>query len=87
MNYKIRDELQLRRYQKLSEEARTQVDQTVERHLAACRKLGVTPETEATFKEAIDLVMAGNWEPDRPLERPEGRWQYTVYTPPLREAA
>lgn len=87
MNYKIRDELQLHRYKKLSSEQQTQVDQTVQRHLAACRKLGVTPETEATFKEAIDLVMAGNWEADHPPQRPETRWHYDVYVSPVREAA
>jgi hypothetical protein len=87
MNYKIRDEIQLHRYKKLSPEQQTQVDQTVQRHLAACTKVGVVPETEATFKEAIDLVLAGNWEADRPLEKPETRWQYQVYVSPLREAA
>ncbi|MBL8204541.1 MAG: hypothetical protein JNM09_09955 [Blastocatellia bacterium] len=87
MNYKIRDELQLHRYQKLSSAQQSQVDQTVQRHLMACAKLGVVSETEATFKEAIDMVTAGRWEPDRPLEKQEGRWHYDVYTAPLREAA
>jgi hypothetical protein len=87
MNYQIRDELQLHRYKKLSSAQQTQVDQTVQRHLTACAKLGVVPETEATIKEAIDLVLAGNWEADRPLEKPESRWHYDVYVSPLREAA
>lgn len=87
MNYKIRDELQLHRYKKLSPEQQAQVDKSVQRHLAACAKLGVVPETEATFKEAIDIVAAGNWEADRPLEKAGSRWQYDVYVSPLREAA
>ncbi len=87
MNYIIRDELQLRRYQKLPAIEQKQVDETIRRHLTACEKLGVVPETEATFKEAIDLVMAGKWEPERPLEKPEGRWYYDVYTTPRGEAA
>lgn len=87
MNYEIRDELQLHRYKKLSPEQQSHVDQTVRRHLAACTKLGVVPETETTIKEAIDMVMTGRWETDRPLEKPEVRWQYDVYVSPLREAA
>lgn len=87
MNYKIKDELQLHRYRKLSSAEQAQVDSTLKRHLSACRSLGVEPEIEPTFKEAIDLVVAGNWEPDRPLDKMETRWHYDVYSPPLREAA
>lgn len=87
MNYQIRDEIQLHRYKKLTAEAQAQVDATVQRHLAACTKLGVAPETEATFKEALDMVLAGKWEADRPLEKFGSRWHYDVYTSPLREAA
>lgn len=87
MNYEIRDELQLHRYKKLSPEQQSQVDQTVRRHLAACAKLGVVPETEGTIKEAIDMVVTGRWETERPLENSESRWHYDVYVSPLREAA
>lgn len=87
MNYTIRDELQLRRYQKLTALEQQRVDETIRRHLNACEKLGVTPETEATFKEAIDIVITGKWEPEQPLEKPEGRWHYDVYTTPRQQAA
>ncbi|HEX4950302.1 MAG TPA: hypothetical protein VFZ34_26795 [Blastocatellia bacterium] len=87
MNYQIRDELQLHRYKKLTSAQQARVDRTVLRHIAACAKLGVAPEAEPTFKEAIDIVLAGNWEADRPLDKMETRWHYDVYTSPLREAA
>jgi hypothetical protein len=87
MSYKIKDEVQLRRYRGLSPEKRAKVDQTMARYLKACVELDVEPEIEVTFREAIDLVVTGRWEPDRPLERPEPHWQYDVYTPPGKDEA
>ncbi|HZS05057.1 MAG TPA: hypothetical protein VFD58_09505 [Blastocatellia bacterium] len=87
MVIKIKDELQLNRYKKLSPGKRAKVDQIIKRHLAACAELKVEPETELTFREAIDMVSNGKWEPDRPVERPDLHWQYQVYVSPRKEAA
>ena len=87
MKYTVRDDIQRHRYQKLSSAQQLQVDQVIERHLAACKKMDVVPEIEPTFKEAIDMVVNGKWEEDRPIERTGVRWHYDVYTSPLREAA
>jgi hypothetical protein len=46
MNFKIKDEAQLRRYHKLSPADRVKVDQIINRHLAACARLDVEPEYE-----------------------------------------
>lgn len=87
MNLRIRDELQLKRYRKLSPARKKVVDEIVARHLRACRKEKVEPEVEATFREAIDIALAGSWEPDQPLEIEGPRWQYDVYVSPSKEAA
>ncbi len=87
MNFKIKDEAQLRRYHKLSSADRAKVDQIMNRYLAACAKLDVELETEASFREAIDMVVSGNWEPDRELDHPAPRWRYETYIPPIKEAA
>jgi hypothetical protein len=54
---------------------------------AGCAKLDVELETEASFREAIDMVVSGNWEPDRGLDRPDPRRRYETYIPPIKEAA
>jgi hypothetical protein len=87
MNFKIKDEAQLRRYHKLSLADRAKVDQIMKRYLAACGKLDVDLETEASFREAIDMVVSGNWEPDRELNRPDPQWRYETYITPIKEAA
>lgn len=87
MNLKIKDELQLRRYHALTPEDREKVDQILKRHFDACAKLEVEPETDVTLREAIDMVVSGNWEPDREWERPEVRWHYETYVSPIKEAA
>jgi hypothetical protein len=87
MNFKIKDEAQLRRYHKLSPADRAKVDQIMKRYLAACAKLDVEPETEPSFREAIDMVIPGKWEADRDLDRPDPRWRYETYIPPIKEAA
>ena len=87
MNFKIKDEAQLRRYRKLSLADRAKVDQVMKRYLAACVKLDVELETEPSFREAIDMVVSGNWEPDRESDRPDPSWRYETYIPPIKEAA
>jgi hypothetical protein len=83
----IKDELQRRRYRKLSPAKKAKVDEIVQRHLSACAKLGVAPETGAVVREAIDLVLAGNWESDGQPEAAEPRWRYEAYVSPRKEAA
>lgn len=85
--FKIKDKELLRRYQALLPEDREKVDQTLKRHFEACAKHEVEPEPEPTLREAIDLVSAGNWEPDRKWERPQARWHYDTYVSPIKEAA
>jgi hypothetical protein len=87
MNFKIKDEAQLRRYRGLSPDDRAKVDQIMKQYLAACAKLDVETETDAPFREAIDMVVSGNWEPDREPDRPDPRWSYETYIPPIKEAA
>ena len=87
MTFIIKDELLRHRYKKLAPQQQAQVEEIIKRHVTACKKLGVEPEIDPTCKEAIDMVVAGNWEVEQPLERPGVRWHYDVYTPPLREAA
>ena len=87
MNFRIKDKEQLRRYRALSPADRLKVDQILKRYFDACAKVGVEPEAEATFREAIDMVVSGNWEPDRRWERPEVRWHYDTYISPIKEAA
>ena len=87
MNYNIKNETQLRRYHKLCSADRAKVDQIMNRYLAACTKLDVELETEVSFREAIDLVVSGNWEPDREFDRPDLRWRYETYIPSIKEAA
>jgi hypothetical protein len=66
---------------------RAKVDQIMKQCLAACAKLDVETETDASFREAIDMVVSGNWEPDRELDRPDPRWRYETHIPPIKEAA
>ena len=87
MNIRIKDELQLKRYRKLAPAKKKVVDEILKRHLKACLKEKVEPEIEATFREAIDIALAGRWEPDRPAEIEGPRWQYSVYVSPSKEAA
>ncbi|MCI0666242.1 MAG: hypothetical protein L0220_34755 [Acidobacteria bacterium] len=87
MKIKIKDEVRLRRYRKLSPTKRAKVDQIVKRYLKSCAALEVEPEIEVVFREAIDLVVTGRWEPDRPWEKPEARRHYDVYTPPRKDEA
>lgn len=87
MNFKMKDEAQLRRYRGLSSADRAKVDQIMKRYLAACAKLDVEPETEASFREAIDMVVSGRWEPERESDHPAPRWRYETYIPPIKEAA
>jgi hypothetical protein len=87
MSFKIKDEAQLRRYHKLSPADRVKVDQIMNRYLAACAKLYVEPEPEPSFREAIDIVVSGKWEPDREPDRPDPLWRYETYTSPIKEAA
>jgi hypothetical protein len=87
MNFKIKDKAQLRRYSNLSPDDRAKVDQIMKRYLAACARLDVEHETEVSFREAIDMVVSGNWEPDRESDRPHPRWRYETYIPPIKEAA
>ena len=87
MNFRIKDEAQLRRYHKLSPDDRGKVDQIMKRYLAACAKLEVELETEVSFREAIDMVVSGNWEPDRESNRQDPRWRYETNVPPIKEAA
>ena len=87
MNFKIKDEVQLRRYHKLTPANRAKVDQIMKRYIDACAELDVEPEIEVTFREAIDMVISGNWEPDREWERPDPPWRYETYIPPIKEAA
>jgi hypothetical protein len=87
MNFNIKNEAQLRRYHKLSPADRAKVDKIMNRYLAACAKLDVELETEASFREAIDIVVSGNWEPERKLDRPDLRWSYETYIPSIKEAA
>ena len=87
MNFKIKDEAQLRRYRNLSPDDQAKVDQIMNRYLAACARLDVELETEASFREAIGMVVSGNWEPERELDRPDPRWRYETYISPVKEAA
>jgi hypothetical protein len=87
MNFKIKDQAQMRRYRGLSPDDRAKVDLIMNRYLAACFKLDVEPEIEASFREAIDMVVSGNWEPDRESDHPDPRWRYETYVPPIKEAA
>ena len=87
MNFKIKDAAQLRRYHELTLADRAKVDQIMKRYLAACAKLDVELETEVSFREAINMVVSGNWEPDRELDRPDPPWRYETYVPPIKEAA
>jgi hypothetical protein len=87
MNLRIKDELQLKRYHKLSDVKKKVVNEILTRHIRACRREKVEPELEATFREAIDMAIVGTWEPDRPLEIEGPRWQYDVYVSPSKEAA
>jgi len=87
MNFKIKDEMQLRRYHKLTPANRAKVDQIMKRYFDACAKLDVELETEAAFREAVDMVVSGNWEPDREWERPDPPWRYETYVSPIKEAA
>jgi hypothetical protein len=81
----IKDELQLRRYRKLSPARKAKVDEIIQRHISACAKLGLMPETGTVFREAIDLVLAGDWEPDRQPEAAGPRYRYEVYISPRKE--
>lgn len=83
----IKDKNQRERYRRLSPTEQEQVMQIIKRHLRACAKQGAPAELEATFREAIELVIHKQWEPDRKWERPEVRWHYDVYTAPSKEAA
>jgi hypothetical protein len=85
MSIKVKDGPQLRLYHQLSLANQATVDRMVEQYLKACAALGVEPEVEVTFREAVDMVVKGNWEPDQPRERSEPRWQYGVYIPPHRD--
>jgi len=87
MNLKIRDEFQLKRYRKLAPEQKSVVDEILKRHLRACLREKVEPELEATLREAIDMALAGSWEPDQPVEIEGPRWRYPLYVSPTREAA
>ena len=87
MDFKSKKEAQLRRYRKLSPADRAKVDQIMNRYLAACAKLNVELETESSFREAIEMVVSGNWEPDRGSDRPDPQWRYETYITPLKEAA
>ena len=87
MNLRIKDELQLKRYHKLSDAKKKVVNEIVTRHIRACRREKVEPELEATFREAIDMALVGTWEPDQPIEIEGPRWQYDVYVSPSKEAA
>jgi hypothetical protein len=78
---------QRRRYRQLSAAHRAKVDQIVKRHIAACAEFKVNPEIEPTLREAIDLVLAGAWEPDPQPRGMEPRWRYEVYIAPKKEAA
>ena len=84
MSIKINDETQLSRYRKLSLTKRGKVDETVIRYLKACAALGVEPNIKSAFREAIDLVVTGKWESDRPWDRPESHCRYAIYTPPSK---
>ena len=59
----------------------------MKRYLAVCAKMDVELETEVSFREAIDMVVSGNWEPDRESDRPDPRWRYETYITSIREAA
>jgi hypothetical protein len=87
MDIKAKNEAQLRRYRKLSLADRAKVDHIMSRYLAACAKLNVELETEASFREAIDMVVSGNWEQDRDSDRPDPQWRYETYITPIKEAA
>jgi hypothetical protein len=87
MNLRIKDELQLKRYHKLTDVRKRVVNEIVARHLRACQREKVEPEIEATFREAIDMAISGGWEPDQPLEIEGPRWRYDVYVSPSKEAA
>jgi len=87
MYFKAKNESQLRRYRKLSPADRAKVDQIMNRYLAACAKLNVELETEASFREALDMVVSGNWEPDRESDRPAPQRRYETYITPIKEAA
>jgi hypothetical protein len=87
MDFKAKNEAQLRRYRKLSPADRAKVDQIMNRYLAACAKLNVELETEASFREAIDMVVSGNWDPDRESYRPDPQRRYETYITPIEEAA
>jgi hypothetical protein len=87
MKVTIRDEFQLKRYHKLTPEKKSVVDEILKRHLRACQREKVEPELEATLREAIDMALAGSWEPDRPIEIEGPRWRYPLYVSPTREAA
>jgi hypothetical protein len=84
MSTRIKNE-RLRRYQKLSLTKRIKVNQMVERYTKACAALEIEPEIDAAFREAIDMVVKGKWEPDQPWERLEPHRQYGIYTPPHQE--
>ena len=87
MNLRIKDELQVKRYHKLTAARKIVVDEIVTRHIRACRREKVEPELEATVREAIDMALAGSWEPDQPLEIEGPRWQYDVYVSPSKKEA
>lgn len=87
MDIKAKNEAQLRRYRKLSLADRAKVDQIMKRYLAACAKLNVELETEASFREAIDMVVSGKWDPDRESYRPDPQRRYETYITPIKKAA
>jgi hypothetical protein len=87
MDFKAKNEAQLRRYRKLSPADQAKVDQIMKRYLAACAKLNVELETEESFREAIDMVVSGNWDPDRESNRLDPLWRYETYITPIEEAA
>jgi hypothetical protein len=53
MNFKIKDETQLRRYRKLSLADRAKVDQIMRRYLAACAKLDADIDVAASSHEPV----------------------------------
>jgi hypothetical protein len=85
MSIIINDEVQLSRYRKLSPTKRGKVDATVIRYLKACAAVGVEPNIKVAFREAIDLVVTGRWEADRPWDRPETHCRYGIYTAPIKD--
>jgi hypothetical protein len=65
---------------------RIEVEKIVDRHIAACRNLGIAPESlDRVWVEAIEMVQEGEGELDSPWPDYRATWKYDVYVSPKGE--